>query len=288
MLIHSCSCYKRIEITCKAEENYNCIPDQEVNISDENCSVVFKNYQNKKSLIIIGHTVNYIPKGTQRYYQNLIQLTINDSKLKSIKQNNLKVFEKLMTIFLEGNEIENLEENLFQFNTKLLYIYLNRNHIVDIHPSLLNQIPNIIIFELIDNKCYSGSTKQMDLKHLKKYIKYHCWDCWYDNGFKDGHIELEEDEIKNSELILLYLSTKYLILSIFVILVILSTVSSCVILCDDICKSNKSRDSGLRNNESYGYNLDNNVPKPAELLQEGIEKIPQPIPIEHVYTEVKE
>jgi len=71
-------------------------------------------------------TIQFFPKGLDKYFKNIKLIIIKSCQLKEIHQSDLKVFGDLVAFGLYDNEIEVIEAGLFDFNLNLEQIPNNK------------------------------------------------------------------------------------------------------------------------------------------------------------------
>jgi hypothetical protein len=98
-------------------------------------------------------TMNYFPRGIEKFFPNIEAIYVQSCKLKAIKKEDLEKFTQLKELILHYNEIEELYDDLFVSNEKLLYIDLGHNKIKFIGEKTFESLKNLHILYLSSNQC---------------------------------------------------------------------------------------------------------------------------------------
>jgi len=116
-----------------------------------------KDHNDVRLFSMFKSEILYFPLGIDKCFPDLTALIITDSKLRKITAENLKGFPHVTYLDLSSNNLVMLEANLFKFNTKLEEVHLKQNIISFIDPSVLDNLKNLKMMDLSDNKnCYPG------------------------------------------------------------------------------------------------------------------------------------
>jgi len=100
-----------------------------------------------EGFIAIDKTMQFFPKGLDKFFKNIKRIYIHSCQLKEIHQSDLKGFPNLVYFELKYNEIEVIEAGLFDFNPNLesIRFYLE-SKIIHIDPNVfdhLNKLSNL-------------------------------------------------------------------------------------------------------------------------------------------------
>lgn len=104
-------------------------------------------------LLIKYQTVNYFPKGLEKFFPELTGISITFSRLQSIEKSDLEPFIKLRILYLSSNDIEVLLDDVFEFNTELRAIFFKRNQLKFIGKNVLSNLPKLDNANFSFNKC---------------------------------------------------------------------------------------------------------------------------------------
>jgi len=98
-------------------------------------------------------TIQFFPKGLDKFFINLKFISIHRSQLKEIHQSDLKGFPNLTYFYLSGNEIEVIEEGLFDFNPHLEAVGFDESKIIHIDPNVFDHLNKLRYFWFDDVPC---------------------------------------------------------------------------------------------------------------------------------------
>ena len=118
---------------------------------------------NLQGLEIVHQTVNYLPKGINKFFPNLKGLVVENSKLKSLKKDDLKSLKQLVYVNFVGNDLESLDGDLFEFNPKLKFIGFGSN-----------KIKYVCGFLLINLSINAGATSSSEILAVLQTLKSQC------------------------------------------------------------------------------------------------------------------
>jgi len=114
-------------------------------------------------------SIQYFPRGMEKFYKNLIGIVIWHTQLKEIHQDDLKPYPKLNNLYLSGNDIEFLEEGLFDFNPHLETIVFENTKLFYISSTVFDKLTKLNTLYLAGNKC-TGETSFQDRTATLKII----------------------------------------------------------------------------------------------------------------------
>lgn len=113
----------------------------------------FKSIRDVKGFFILHKTVEYFPKGIDKFFNNLLGISIRAAHLREIHQHDLKPFSKLQYLNFQYNKIKVIEADLFKFNPDLELIRLSHNSIANIDPYVFNGLDDLNTLALAENAC---------------------------------------------------------------------------------------------------------------------------------------
>lgn len=123
----------------------------------------------------IEQTINYMPKGLDKFFPNLELIQIYNSKLKSIVKSDLASFSTSKTLFLPFNEIETLSSNLLSNNLQLYSIDLNSNKLATIGEKTFETLAKLEQLNVSNNLCIDSHTMtKEDIPALLDELKQKC------------------------------------------------------------------------------------------------------------------
>jgi hypothetical protein len=105
------------------------------------------------ALRVDGQTVNYFPRGLEKFFPNIEIMFVVDCKLKAITNQDLASFPQLKELRLSHNDIEELDDDLFAANKKLISISLSYNRIKFIGEVTFKPLKQLDFLFLNSNKC---------------------------------------------------------------------------------------------------------------------------------------
>jgi len=121
-------------------------------------------------------TINFFPKGLDKFFKNLKLIYINTCQLKEIYQSDLKVFPNLVYFGLFDNDIEVIEEGLFDFNPNLEAVGFSEAKIIYIDPNVFDHLTKLSDFWFYSVPCidqYISNSKEM-VQEAIKIVKSKC------------------------------------------------------------------------------------------------------------------
>jgi len=144
----------------------------------------------------ISRTIQFFPKGLDKFFKNLKLIHISSCQLKEIHQSDLKVFPNLVCLHLIYNQIEIIEEELLDFNPNLEAVAIQEPRIVHIDPNVFDHLTKLSYFwfyyvPCIDKNIYNWKEK---VQEVLKVVKSNCSNSEFlslDNQIKNLEIESE-------------------------------------------------------------------------------------------------
>jgi hypothetical protein len=142
--------------------------------SDEITSVnnqpVSSGFDDKVAKIYIkDKTVEYFPRGIEKFFPNVRELTIYNSKLKVISKSDLQQFPKLTMFQLSYNDVEVLNDDLFEHNSELLWLEIESKKIKTLNATIFNPLKKLKVLSL-SLPCMPAKLA-MDRKKVEEIIK---------------------------------------------------------------------------------------------------------------------
>jgi len=141
-----------------------------------------------------GITIQFFPKGLNKFFKNLKMINIQSCQLKEIHQSDLKVFPKLVYLKLQSNDIEVIEEGLFDFNSNLEYIEFFESKIIHIDPNVFDHLNNLRYFHFFFVRCVGLriSNSKLQVQNALRVVKSKCTNSEFlslDNQIRNLKIE---------------------------------------------------------------------------------------------------
>jgi len=98
-------------------------------------------------------TIQFFPKGLDKFLKNIKLIIIQSCQLKEIHQSDLKVFGDLVAFGLYDNEIDVIEEGLFDFNPNLEHIVFEESKIIHIDSNVFDHLDELSYFWFDEVPC---------------------------------------------------------------------------------------------------------------------------------------
>ncbi|KAG5669388.1 hypothetical protein PVAND_017275 [Polypedilum vanderplanki] len=168
-----------------------------------------ENYGNNdvKGFRVDDKTMNYFPKGIDKFFPNLQFIAIWTTELKEIRQSDLAPFTKLRILSIWNNQIEVLEKDLLQFNTEIEYIGFGKNNIKFVDGKIFNHLRKLHTFHFDGNDCVSRQVagNKHEVWDLTEEIEERCSDCrrvndpryHCDDSINETEVRVAVDAAKN-------------------------------------------------------------------------------------------
>ena len=165
---------------------YRCLVNNNPNILTEKSAELNKingTHQDKKmNNDVLGfsakyETIQFFPKGLDKFFKNLKIIEIKSCGLKEIHQSDLKVFPDLVNFYLSYNEIEVIEEGLFDFNPNLEAVgFWEENNIIHIDPNVFDHLNKLTYFQFSFAICVNEDVKDSrdKVQEAIKVVKSNC------------------------------------------------------------------------------------------------------------------
>ena len=128
-----------------------------------------------QGLWISDQTVNYLPKGIDKFFPDLKGLGVQSSKLKSLTQDDLKSLPQLVYANFLNNDLESLDGDMFKFNPKLRNIHFSMNKIKYVGENLLNLLKDLQFIRFASNICINiNAETSPEIPALIRKLKTQC------------------------------------------------------------------------------------------------------------------
>jgi hypothetical protein len=102
---------------------------------------------------ISSKSVQYFPRGMEKFFKNLKGIVIWHTQLKEIHQEDLKPYRNLNNLYLSGNDIEIIEDGLFDYNPDIEVIIFENTKLFHISPTVFNNLTKLITLFFNGNVC---------------------------------------------------------------------------------------------------------------------------------------
>jgi len=145
-----------------------------------------------ESFRVHAMTINYFPRGLEKFFKNIKAITVGFSNLKQIHQEDLKSFPKLAELYFFSNSIKVLEQGLFDFNPDLQRISFEHNKIINMEPEVFDHLNKLGSLLLYGNSCIDDGVIAYNSTEVKNLIHKAEAQCKNSNSF------LFEDELENT------------------------------------------------------------------------------------------
>lgn len=133
--------------------------------------------ENVRQITISEQTLNYIPKGLEKFFPNLEMFHVHYSKLQFLTQADLKSFPQLFDLSFHDNELTTLDSNLLEFNEKVRFINLNDNKLKQIGANFVKPLNrNFEQINMQGNPCINDVYYPDDIEELVQTLKTKCAD----------------------------------------------------------------------------------------------------------------
>jgi Leucine-rich repeat (LRR) protein len=116
-----------------------------------------------------SQTINYFPRGLEKFFPNIGLIYVHSSKLKAIARQDLEPFSELKEIYLVNNDIEELEDDLFTANEQLLHVSLAGSKIKFIGEETFKPLQQLKSLWLYNNQCINKFADN-DVNKVKEII----------------------------------------------------------------------------------------------------------------------
>ncbi|KAL7014518.1 hypothetical protein ACKWTF_015981 [Chironomus riparius] len=103
-------------------------------------------------------SIQYFPRGLEKFYKNLKGIVIWHTQVKEIHLEDLKEYPKLTFLNLSGNKIEIIQDDLFDFNPDLEVIVFENMKLIHIGATTFDSLTKLSTFYLSGNPCTNESS----------------------------------------------------------------------------------------------------------------------------------
>jgi len=180
---------------CDVNNNPNIITEESADISSVNgIQEGSKSNDDVLGFYALSRTIQFFPKGLNKFFKNIKMITISSCQLKEIHQSDLKVFPDLVYFDLESNEIEVIEAGLFDFNPNLQLVGIQESKIIHIDPNVFDHLNKLSNFWFYSVPCVDqtiSNSKEM-VQEVLKIVTSNCSNSEFlslDNQIKNLEIE---------------------------------------------------------------------------------------------------
>lgn len=126
-----------------------------------------KTNDNDIHFFIDSKSIQYFPRGMEKFFKNLKGIIIWHTLLKEIHQEDLKPYPNLNNLYLSDNDIEIIEDGLFEYNLDLEVIIFEKTKLIHIGPTVFSHLTKLTTLFFNGNKCtnlYSVKDRALTLK----------------------------------------------------------------------------------------------------------------------------
>lgn len=183
-------------ITCEAKNVDINSPDQVLTSINGQFVESFQRH-NVKGLNIRDQTVNFMPKGLEKFFPKLKGLYVAGCNLNTIEKADLEHFTQLEELNLYHNNIKKIDSNLFENNLELRHISFWDCKIISIDENTFDNLTKLENLHLFSNKCINKDANGKDnVPRLIAEVKENCSPLSNDVL----QAKLFEKELENAEL----------------------------------------------------------------------------------------
>jgi len=113
----------------------------------------YKNNDNVNGFHAELKTIQFFPKGLEKFFKNIKMIDLYFCQLKELYQSDMKAFPHLIFIRLGGNGIEVIEAGLFDFNPNLEFVGFWESSIIHIDPNVFDNLNKLSYFKFFTVPC---------------------------------------------------------------------------------------------------------------------------------------
>ena len=122
-----------------------------------------------------NQTVNYLPKGIDKFFPNLKALVVSSAQLKSLTQVDLKSLTQLVFVNFVGNDVESLDGDLFEFSPKIKFLGLSSNKLKYVGDNFLSNLKDLQASYFGKNPCIDfRANSSSEIPALVQKLKMQC------------------------------------------------------------------------------------------------------------------
>lgn len=141
----------------------------------------YKNNDNVNGFHAELKTMQFFPKGLEKFFKNIKMIDLYFCKLKELHQSDLKAFPDLIYFRLGGNGIEVIEAGLFDFNPNLEFIGFWESSIIHIDPNVFDNLNKLSYFKFFTVPCVDQNINDSKEKvqEVLKVVRSNCSNSEY-------------------------------------------------------------------------------------------------------------
>jgi Leucine-rich repeat (LRR) protein len=120
--------------------------------------------QNITGLWFEDQTMNFMPKGLEKFFPKIERISITRSKLKELTKEDLAPFPMLKNLWIRRNDLETLPSNLFEANPELNHVQFNNEKLKFVGENILSPLKKLKYADFSDNPCinmHAASKKEI-------------------------------------------------------------------------------------------------------------------------------
>jgi len=125
---------------------------------------------------IQSKSVQYLPRGLEKFFKNVTGIAVWYDLLKEIHQSDFKPFQKLECVNIFESKIEIIEENIFDYNPNLVAVSLGKANIFHIGPTVFDHLTKLTSLHLGGNKCINEfkENNREGVEQIIRNLKINC------------------------------------------------------------------------------------------------------------------
>lgn len=128
-----------------------------------------------KMILFYRQTVNFVPKGIEKFFPQLTGISFSQSKLKAIEKSDIKPFNKLRILYIANNEVEQLSDDLFEFNAELVVFVAANNSLKSIGSNIFTALTNLEYVDFRGNICINEEAENAsEMTEISHRFKKNC------------------------------------------------------------------------------------------------------------------
>ncbi|XP_070495119.1 uncharacterized protein [Chironomus tepperi] len=105
-------------------------------------------------------SVNYFPRGLEKFFTNMRGIAIWYDSLKEIHQSDLKPYSKLEYLNIYDTKIEIIEDGIFNYNPNLEVIVLGKSNIFHVGLTVFDHLTKLTSLYMLDTKCINLNSQK--------------------------------------------------------------------------------------------------------------------------------
>lgn len=121
-------------------------------------------------------SVEFLPRGIEKFFPQVQGISISNSKLKSITKHDLEAFKDLKEFFLQQTELEALEKDVFEFNGELRGVSIKNNSKLRlVGEDILDSLSKLEVVNFQFNQCIDEiAADQIKIAELQNHLIEKC------------------------------------------------------------------------------------------------------------------